>query len=108
MIDCKDLSKGHLFFESPNCNNFYVQGLSCHSRFCVSCGKKYRDARANEIAKTCINVPHRHITWTISGKLRDFFQRHRELYNELFAAVNDILTYLIKVNPNPLKNVMKD
>lgn len=95
MIDCKDLSKGHLFFECPNCNNFYVQGLSCHSRFCVSCGKKYRDARANEIAKTCIHVPHRHITWTISGKLRDFFQRHRDLYNELFAAVNDVLTFLI-------------
>ena len=84
MINCKDLSKGYIYYECPNCNNFHVQGLSCHSRFCVSCGKKYRDARANEIAKTCIRVPHRHITWTISAKLRNFFRIHKELYNELF------------------------
>lgn len=96
MIHCKDLSKGYLFFECPKCNNFYIQGLSCHSRFCVSCGKKYRDARASEVMSRCISVPHRHITWTISEDLREFFQRYKELYNELFASVNDVLTYLIQ------------
>lgn len=73
MIHCKDFSKGYLFFECPSCHNIHIQGLTCHSRFCVSCGKKYRDARALEISKTCIRVPHRHITWTIAEELRDFF-----------------------------------
>ena len=96
MINCRNLNKGYLFFECPKCGEFYVHGLSCHSRFCVSCGKKYRDARANEIAKTCIYAPHRHITWTIDASLRPYFQIYKKLYNELFEAVNDVLTFLIQ------------
>ena len=96
MIDCRNFKKGYLWYECPKCGNFEMRGLSCHSRFCPSCGKKYRDARANEISKTCIYAPHRHITWTIAEELRDYFQRHKDMYDELFAAVNDVLTYLIQ------------
>lgn len=96
MINCRNFKNGYLFYECPKCNNIYVRGLSCHSRFCVSCGKKYRDARANEIAKTCIYAPHRHITWTIDSSLRCYFRIYNELYNELFEAVNDVLIYLIQ------------
>lgn len=96
MINCRNFKNGYLFYECPKCGDIYVRGLSCHSRFCVSCGKKYRDARANEIARTCIYAPHRHITWTIDASLRDYFQRYKGLYNELFEAVNDVLTYLIQ------------
>jgi len=95
MIHCRDFSYGYLFFECTNCNNFHIQGLSCHSRFCASCGKKYRDARANEISSTCIAVPHRHITWTIAKELRKLFRYYNELYDELFEAVNDVLTNMI-------------
>ncbi len=96
MINCRNLNKGYLFYECPNCGDIYIRGISCHSRFCVSCGKKYRDARANEISKTCIYAPHRHITWTIDASLRNYFQKYKELYNELFEAVNDVLTFLIQ------------
>lgn len=96
MIHCRDFEYGYLFFECPNCENIHVQGFSCHSRFCASCGKKYRDARANEISSKCIAVPHRHITWTIAKELRKFFRYHNELYDELFASVNDVLTNMIK------------
>lgn len=96
MIHCKDFSEGYIFYECPKCNNYYIQGLSCHSRFCPSCGKKYRDARALEIAKTCIRVPHRHITWTIPDTLRPFFARHKDMYDLLFEAVNEVLTYIVQ------------
>ncbi|MDT8337162.1 MAG: transposase zinc-binding domain-containing protein, partial [Candidatus Izemoplasmatales bacterium] len=33
MIDCRDLSKGYVFYTCPNCDNFHITGLSCHSRF---------------------------------------------------------------------------
>ena len=84
MINCRNFKKGYLFFECPKCNNIHVQGLSCHSRFCVSCGKKYRDARANEISKTCIYAPHRHLIWTISGSLWDYFQKYKEMNKNLY------------------------
>ena len=57
---------------------------------------------ANEIARTYIYAPHRHITWTIDSSLRIYFQKYKGLYNELFEAVNDTLTYLVQ------KKEMKD
>ncbi|MBQ7276206.1 MAG: transposase [Bacilli bacterium] len=96
MINCRNFKYGYLFYECPNCGDFYLRGFSCHSRFCASCGKKYRDARAKEISEKCLDVPHRHITWTISKKLRVFFAYYRDLYDELFKAVNDVLSFLIK------------
>jgi hypothetical protein len=96
MINCRNFNSCYLFYECPNCHDIYVRGLYCHSRFCVSCGKKYRDTRANEISKTCIYAPHRHITWTIAEELRWFFQKYRDLLDELFGAVNDVLTHLIQ------------
>lgn len=96
MIKCRDFRYGYLYFECPKCGDFYIRGFSCHSRFCASCGKKYRDARAKEISEKCLDVPHRHITWTISKKLRIFFAYYRGLYDELFKSVNDVLTYLIQ------------
>lgn len=96
MIACKDLSKGYIFYECPTCENFHISGLSCHSRFCPSCGKVYREKRANEIAKKCLNVPHRQFVFSIAKELRDYFRWYRELYDELFHAVNDVFEYLIQ------------
>ena len=96
MIACKDLSKGYIFYECPTCDNFHISGLSCHSRFCPSCGKVYRDRRANEIAKKCLNVPHRQFVFSIAKELRDYFRNYRDLYDELFHAVHDVFEYLIQ------------
>ncbi len=96
MINCRNFKYGYLFYECPKCGDIYIRGLSCKSRFCASCGKKYRDARAKEISQKCLDVPHRHITWTISKKLRIFFGYFRDLYDELFNAVNDCLIFLVQ------------
>ena len=69
MIDCRDLSKGYVFYTCPNCDNFHITGLSCHSRFYASCGKVYRERRANEIAKKCLNFPHCQFVFTIASEL---------------------------------------
>lgn len=74
--------------------DIYVRGLSSHSRFCVSYGKKYKKARAIEIAKTRIYAPHRHITWTIDKSLRNYFRLYKELYNELFEAINSAILFI--------------
>jgi hypothetical protein len=96
MIACHDLSKGYIFYECPTCENFHISGLSCHSRFCPTCGKVYRERRANEIAKKCLNVPHRQFVFSIAKELRNYFRNYRDLYDELFHAVNDVFEYLIQ------------
>ena len=98
MIKCGsfDSDNGYLYFECPNpiCNNFHIQPFTCKSRFCPSCGKKYNDARVKEICKKCINVSHRHVTFTISKKLRKYFLLDRSLIDCLFEAVEDTFNYM--------------
>lgn len=96
LIHCKDLSKGYLFFECPKCNNFYIKGFSCNSRFCPSCGNRYREDRTREISKVCLNKPHRQFVFSIAKELRPYFLFHRELYDILFKSVELSFDYLLK------------
>lgn len=96
MMDCKDLSKGHLFYECPSCDQYLLTGLSCHSRFCASCGHKYRDQRSIEIQKKLLKVPHRHFVFSIPFDLRPFFWKCRDLFDCLFHSVNQALHFSIQ------------
>lgn len=96
MLACKDLSKGYLFFECPQCNNFYIAGLSCNSRFCPSCGNRYREDRTREISKVCLNKTHRQFVFSIAKELRPYFLFHRELYDILFESVEESFDYILK------------
>ena len=95
MIHCKDFSRGYLFFECPNCHDVYYQGLSCNSRFCPSCGIRYREERTKEISKVCINRPHRQFVFSIAEELRPYFRIFRELYDILFQSVDESFKYLL-------------
>lgn len=76
VISCKDISRGFLFYDCPNCENYHITGLTCKTRFCTSCGKKYADARGTAINKKCINAPHRHMVFTVPYELlRKTYQR---------------------------------
>ena len=96
MLSCKDISKGYLFFECPKCNNFYMIGFSCNSRFCPSCGNRYREDRTREISKVCLNKPHRQFVFSIAKELRPYFLYHRELYDILFESVEESFDFILK------------
>lgn len=93
-ISCKDFDNGYTFYSCPNCDNFHIVGFTCKSRFCPSCGKKYSDARAAAIAETCINVPHRHMVFTIPEQLRVYFRKNRLLIDDLFLSVDQTFKYI--------------
>ena len=95
MIDCKNLAKGHLFFECPSCDQYYLQGLSCHSRFCVSCNQRYREKRTLAVQSKLLDVPHRHFVFSIARELRDYFRIYRGLFDVLFSSVNEALQALV-------------
>jgi plasmid rolling circle replication initiator protein Rep len=103
MLDCRDLSKGDLFYECPNCDNYHLVGLSCHSRFCPNCSQKYRQQRVIEIQKKLHFVPHRHFVFTIAKELRKYFRLHRSLSKVLFDAVNLSLTDLVQKSKHAKK-----
>lgn len=90
MIRCKDLSNGYLAYECPNCHKMHFQGLSCNSRFCSSCGNRYREERAISISQKCLNKPHRHFVFSIAWELRPYFVHPLDrdaLLDILFNAV---------------------
>lgn len=89
LINCKDLSKGHLFLECSNCDNFHLLGLSCNSRFCTSCGQRYRSERSLNIQSKLLDSPHRHFVFSIPFNLRPFFWHCRSLFYCLFKSVSD-------------------
>ena len=96
-VGCHDFANGYIYYECPECGDFYMVGFSCHSRMCPSCGKKYRDARSAKVSGKCLDVPHRQFVFTVPEQLRPFFRKHRKpMLNALFAAASDAFTLLLK------------
>ena len=99
MIHCKDFSKGYLTYECPNCKNLVNIGLSCNSRFCASCGNRYRGERALSISKTVISRPHRQFVFSIAEELRKYFAEPMDrdnLLDILFKSVNEAFNLLLE------------
>ena len=96
MIKCRNFDYGFAYYECPNCNNFYMQGFTCKSRFCPTCGKQYRDRIGTNVASKLLKVKHRQLVFTIPFELRIYFRKYRDLLSILFKAVNLTLTETLK------------
>lgn len=96
-ISCHNFDNGYLYYECPECGDYYMMGFSCHSRMCPSCGKKYKDRRTIKVSEKCLEVTHRQFVFTIPFQLRDYFRIHRKpLLNVLFKAVDEAFNALLK------------
>ena len=93
MMACGTLDSGFEIYECPNCKKTHVICYTCKSRFCNTCGVKYASLRAHSISASTLDVPHRHVVFTIDHCLRDYFRRDRDLLHVLFEAVKDTLFY---------------
>ena len=61
--------------------------FTCKSRFCSSCGYKYKNDRVENILQIAYNCQHRQIVFTIPKELRQYFFSHFEdKINLLFKA----------------------
>lgn len=94
-LSCGDTTKGFLLFKCKNGCGVHYQGLTCKSKFCPKCGKKYRDQRTNQVSAKLLNVPHRQFVFTIPKEFRLYFQKYRFLLNSLYKSVNDSFNYLL-------------
>ena len=88
VIDCHNKNLGCSVYECPNCHDFIFVGHTCKSRFCSSCGYKYKLKRVDNILKHAYNCSHRQIVFTIPKELRIyFFHPFEEMMDILFKAV---------------------
>lgn len=93
-MGCGSKNNGYSVYECEDCGNYMFVPFTCKSRFCPSCGVNSCIRVANEMPTRCLDVKHRHITFTISDELCSFFQKDRSLLDILFkAASNTILSW---------------
>lgn len=89
MINCHNKNLGCSVYECPECHDLIFVGHTCKSRFCTSCGYKYKLQRVENILNTAYNCNHRQIVFTIPEELRPyFFYPFEERMDLLFEAVN--------------------
>lgn len=87
------LDKNFVVYQCPICKSTHKFKVTCKSRFCPSCGKKYSTTWAEKTASTLIDVKHRSVLFTIPQELRMFFFYDRTLLTKLAYAVNEIFKY---------------
>lgn len=93
MIACGTLDMGFEVYECPNCHRHHIICYTCKSRFCTSCGTKMTKARAIRIAKSTLDVQHRHMVFTIDERLRKYFYFHKDWLHFLFDAASEAIIY---------------
>lgn len=109
---CNTVYLGCDYFQCQNkdCDNFTVIPRHCHSRFCTSCGTKYAKQLAAKTASFCLDVPHRHIVFTMPDRLWNWFRTDRKNLNLLFVAARNTICALVnnslykKLKKKGLKN----
>lgn len=90
-LSCGLPEMGFMVAECPKCDNFIVIRFTCKSRFCPSCGKKYRDTISASVREKLYDIPHRQFVFSVPEILRPWFRRHRGMLDALFSSVSDTL-----------------
>ena len=67
--------------------------FTCKSRFFHKCGKKYTDDWFEKQQEMILDVPHRHMVFTIPRELRNVFFKDRKKLNELSKQVAEGFQY---------------
>lgn len=91
MRKCKTKVMGFSTYECPNCHKSINVYNTCKGRFCNSCGIKYSKQRTTEILNHLLDVPHRHLVFTMPDILWNFFLKDRSLLSIPFSAVSKTL-----------------
>ena len=95
MLKCRDLSQGYSEYCCPGCGEYKYVAFTCKSRFCTSCGQKATEHWVEQLSKELVDVPHRHIVFTIPAELRILFLKDRKLLKELSdCAAKTIISYM--------------
>lgn len=99
VINCGNPDNGYALYVCDHCHKVLSVPFRCKSRFCNSCGVKYAQDRAFVMSKKSLRCKHRHIVFTMSNKLWDYFQKYRFLLNGLFdAASQTVLSWFYDLN----------
>lgn len=90
---CRNFKAGFIKYTCTECGHYHTIPITCKSRLCPSCGFKYSTTWTQKMINDILNIPHRHILFTIPEELRAFFCYDRTLLSKLAKAVNEVMKY---------------
>ena len=109
IIDCYNKDLGCSVYECPNCHDIMFLGHTCKSRFCSSCGYKYKLERVENVLQKAYKCKHRQIVFTIPKELRKyFFFPFSKRMDILFKAVRDTIYSILNSSFKKTKNGVKE
>ena len=91
-LNCGNIEKGYIKHKCIECNEEYIHGFTCKSKFCSKCGRKYSLEWSDKQVDNMLNVTHRHAVFTIPEELRNYFYQKRELLKKLQDAVYKVVS----------------
>jgi hypothetical protein len=95
MLACRTPKLGLHLFGCRNRGTVKVVPHSCKSVFCSSCGKVRTDQWCKELLSEMLDVPYRHLVFTLPWELRLLIKGNRgALLNVLFRAAADAVLSL--------------
>jgi hypothetical protein len=103
MLACRTSLLGAHLYTCHQCGTALVVPHSCKSTACASCGKVRTDSWCNELLSDILDVPYRHLVFTIPWELRLLLKDNRDVcLNILFRAAGDAILSLTAGHPKPL------
>ena len=91
MLKCCNPENGFATFICLSCGETKIIPFSCKSRICTRCGKKHTDIWSQELNDILLNVPHRHIVFTVSDRLWPYFHDDSKLQKLLLDTAANVL-----------------
>jgi len=102
MLACRTPKLGLELFSCEQCGTVKVVPHGCKSVFCSSCGKVHTDQWCKELLSEMLDVPYRHLVFTIPWELRLLIRDNRNvLLNVMFRAAAEAVRTLTLGDPAP-------
>ena len=95
IIDCANHNLGYTVYTCSHCDEVIFSHHTCKGKLCSSCGIKSQKIKTQHILEKCINVNHRHITFTIPDSLCHWFFNDLTSTDLLFKSVSDTLYSIV-------------
>ena len=95
IIDCSNHNLGFSVYTCHKCDEVIFSHHTCKGKFCSSCGIKAQKIKTQHILEKCINIKHRHITFTVPNSLCHWFFNVLSSSDIMFQSVSDTLYSIV-------------
>ena len=96
MLSCGTTDAGFEIYECDSCHKMHIICYTWKSRFCPSCGVNRAREQSSKIREVALQVPHRHVVFTIDERLRLYFRKNYLLLDLLFLSASQTIDYVFK------------